>query len=46
MACDVCKNTGKCVYQDDIAEIIEKMITGDVIGMDHRYVKCINKNVD
>lgn len=30
-ACYACKNTGKCVIQDDMAEVLQKMIDADVI---------------
>jgi multimeric flavodoxin WrbA len=33
VACDACRGTGKCVHQDDMAEILEKMIAADVIVM-------------
>lgn len=31
--CGVCNNTHKCVQQDDMAEILEKMVNADVIVM-------------
>jgi multimeric flavodoxin WrbA len=34
LACDACKaNEGNCVQQDDVAEILDKMIAADVIMM-------------
>lgn len=30
-ACYACKETGKCIIQDDMAEILQKMIDADVI---------------
>lgn len=30
-ACYACKNTGKCVIADDMAEVLQKMIDADVI---------------
>lgn len=33
IACYACRDTGKCVQQDDMAEILEKMIAADVIVM-------------
>ncbi|GIM28321.1 flavodoxin family protein [Clostridium polyendosporum] len=34
VACDGCKrNNGNCVYKDDMAEVLEKMIAADVIVM-------------
>lgn len=30
-ACYACKNTGKCVIQDDMAEVLQKMINADVL---------------
>lgn len=30
-ACYACKNTGKCVIQDDMAEILQKIIDADVL---------------
>lgn len=30
-ACYACKNTGKCVIQDDMAEVLQKMIDADVL---------------
>lgn len=34
IACDSCKNNnGKCIWMDDMAEILDKMIESDVIAM-------------
>lgn len=34
IACDVCRNSGgACIHQDDMADILEKMIASDVIVM-------------
>lgn len=33
IACETCRGTGKCVHEDDVAEILEKMIAADVIVM-------------
>ncbi|MBQ3505144.1 MAG: flavodoxin family protein [Clostridia bacterium] len=30
-ACYACKNTGKCVIKDDMAEVLQKMIDADVL---------------
>lgn len=30
-ACYACKNTGKCVIKDDMAELLQKMIDADVL---------------
>lgn len=31
MGCETCYNTGKCVFKDDMADILQKMIDADVI---------------
>jgi multimeric flavodoxin WrbA len=33
VACDACKGNGSCVHQDDMAEVLDKMIAADVIVM-------------
>ena len=33
VGCMTCQGTGKCVYKDDMADILEKMIESDVIVM-------------
>lgn len=30
-ACYACKNTGKCVIKDDMAEVLQKMVDADVL---------------
>lgn len=31
MACDACKDTGKCIQKDDMEGIIEKMLESDIV---------------